>query len=59
LSRAALLPLALALALAGCAMQARPPSLAPHYVVGEPYQASGVWRYPRERFSALIPAWPW
>ena len=51
MSRAALLPLALALALAGCGMQGRPPQPAPHYVVGEPYRAGEVWRYPREQFA--------
>jgi rare lipoprotein A len=49
LSRAALL--LLALALAGCVRPATPPPAAPHYVVGEPYQASGIWRYPREQFA--------
>ena len=38
------------LALAGCALVAQPkPDL--RYVVGEPYQADGVWRYPREDFA--------
>jgi rare lipoprotein A len=27
------------------------PAPAVHYVVGEPYQAGGVWRYPREDFA--------
>ncbi|MCX7383691.1 MAG: SPOR domain-containing protein [Alphaproteobacteria bacterium] len=27
------------------------PKPAPQYVVGEPYQADGVWRYPREDFA--------
>jgi rare lipoprotein A len=27
------------------------PAPAPHYVVGSPYQAGGVWRYPHERFE--------
>ena len=34
-----------ALALYGCV---RPPSSNPHYVVGSPYQAGGVWHYPQE-----------
>jgi rare lipoprotein A len=41
--------LLLALALAGCVRPAGPPS-APHYVVGEPYQAGGRWYYPKEEF---------
>jgi len=50
LSRAALL--LLALALAGCGLHGRAPAPpAPHYVVGEPYQAGQVWRYPREQFA--------
>ncbi len=36
------------LLLAGCARGGPPPS--PHYVLGGPYQAGGVWRYPREAF---------
>jgi rare lipoprotein A len=39
-------------ALASCAPHTRPsasPSV--HYVVGRPYQAGGVWRYPREQFE--------
>jgi rare lipoprotein A len=55
--------LALLLAMTGCAPQAPPP--APHYVLGEAYQAGGVWYYPREDFSldetglaAVIPATP-
>jgi rare lipoprotein A len=40
----------LALALVGCMPRGGPPP-APHYVVGEPYRAGGVWRYPREQFT--------
>ena len=45
--------LLLAAVLAGCV---RPPAesaavVAPHYVVGAPYQAGGIWRYPREQFD--------
>lgn len=44
--------LLLAAVLAGCDTHGGPPSApVPHYVVGEPYQAGGVWRYPREQFS--------
>jgi rare lipoprotein A len=43
-----LLPLAL---LAGCTLLAPPPTPSPHYVLGEPYQLDGVWRYPREDFA--------
>ncbi len=47
--------LALALALPLCACvppAARQTALPmPHYVLGAPYQAGGVWRYPRERFD--------
>ena len=38
------------LALAGCTLMAQPKP-EPRYVVGEPYQADGVWRYPREDFA--------
>lgn len=44
---------------AGCALLHRkPPAVAPqvsaiHYVVGAPYQAGGVWRYPRESFEGV------
>jgi rare lipoprotein A len=48
-SRGALLA---ALALAACG-EARGPAPAPRYVVGEPYQAGGLWRYPREQFDYL------
>jgi rare lipoprotein A len=42
-----------ALALAGCVPAASAPEAGAgvHYVVGRPYQAGGVWRYPRERFD--------
>ncbi len=44
--------LVLAAALAGCDTHGGPSSLpAPHYVVGEPYEAGGIWRYPREQFA--------
>lgn len=29
-----------------------PPPASPHYVLGAPYQADGVWYYPRESFQA-------
>ncbi len=57
MSRTALLlagPLAAALAasLAGCVPRpAGSPAPAPHYVLGQPYQTGGVWRYPREQFA--------
>ncbi len=44
--------LGLAAILAGCGTHGGPSSEpVPHYVVGEPYQAGGLWRYPREQFS--------
>ena len=48
-SLAACLPLGLA----GCGPRhgASVPVAAPHYVLGAPYQAGGVWRYPREQFA--------
>lgn len=39
----------LVLGLGACGMFARPPN--PAYLVGAPYQAGGVWRYPRETFD--------
>ncbi len=48
----ALLPACLLAALAGCAWRGHPQAAAaPHYLVGTPYQAGGVWRYPREQFD--------
>ena len=54
----ALLLLAALLGLSGCAAYERlfgrrppPPAATVAYVVGAPYQALGVWRYPAERFS--------
>lgn len=38
------------LALAGCALVGQPKP-EPRYVLGEPYMADGVWRYPREDFT--------
>jgi rare lipoprotein A len=43
-----LLSLTLASLTFGCAP---PPKADPHYVLGKPYQAGGVWYYPREAFS--------
>ena len=40
--------LLLALLAASCH---RPPPAAPHYVLGEPYEAGGVWYYPRESYQ--------
>ena len=42
------LALALGVAASGCAVHQPPPAPAPHYVLGQPYQAGGVWFYPRE-----------
>lgn len=39
---------ALALVVFGCAPPLKPD---PHYVLGKPYQAGGVWIYPRETFD--------
>lgn len=42
------------LALGGCALFARKPTqpaMPVRYVLGAPYQALGVWRYPREQFA--------
>lgn len=43
------LVLLLSLVPSGCAKPPPPPPV--HYVVGEPYEAGGVWHYPLERFS--------
>lgn len=45
---------AAAASVSGCGLFARhgpPPEPHPVYVVGEPYQAGGVWRYPRAQFA--------
>lgn len=53
MSRAGLLlAVPLAGALAGCVPRhVAGPVPAPHYVLGQPYQTGGVWRYPREQFA--------
>ncbi len=38
---------------AACAHRG-PPAPTPHYVLGAPYQAGGVWRYPRERYDTVL-----
>ena len=43
--------LALLLALLANACQRAGPPTNPHYVLGAPYQADGVWHYPRERYE--------
>jgi rare lipoprotein A len=46
--------LALACALIGlaaCGRDVQTPQARPHYVLGQPYQASGIWQYPRESFD--------
>ncbi len=46
--------LMLPLALAGCSLFRRrrpPPPVGVRYVLGPPYQAGGVWRYPRAQFD--------
>jgi len=46
-------PVLIALCLAGCAPRGGAgPSAPARYTVGAPYQALGIWRYPRERFAA-------
>ncbi len=49
-----MLPLAPALALAGCGWfgSAPKPVVQPHYVLGTAYQAGGLWYYPAQSFSA-------
>lgn len=37
---------------AACAHHPAPPSPSPHYVLGAPYQAGGVWRYPQASYDA-------
>lgn len=49
MSRPSALLLALPLLLAGCLQKAPPPAV--HYVVGTPYRAGGIWRYPETDFS--------
>lgn len=44
--------LALALLLVLLASCQRPPPSNPHYVLGAPYQAGGVWYYPRESYES-------
>lgn len=41
------------LGLAGCHLLGRQPAPAPglHYEIGQPYQADGVWQYPRAQFD--------
>jgi rare lipoprotein A len=38
---------------AACAHHTAPPSPSPHYVLGAPYQAGGVWRYPQANYDAV------
>lgn len=53
MKRAPFTALAIAALLAGCHAP-QPPAAAlpqPHYTLGAPWQAHGVWHYPRERFT--------
>jgi rare lipoprotein A len=43
---------ALALSLALLATSCHAPTVSPHYVLGAPYEAGGVWFYPRESYEA-------
>jgi rare lipoprotein A len=43
--------LALLLTLAAASCRHPPPPANPHYVLGAPYQADGVWYYPRESYQ--------
>ena len=47
-----LLALLCALLPAACT-QHHPPAPSPHYVLGAPYQAGGVWRYPQASYDAV------
>jgi rare lipoprotein A len=51
--RRAFAPAAALLMLAGCHLGASKPPPAPtlHYVLGDPYESDGVWRYPRARYD--------
>jgi len=48
-----LLALLCALLPAACAQHHPAPSPSPHYVLGPPYQARGVWRYPQASYDAV------
>jgi rare lipoprotein A len=48
------LALAAVAALAGCKFGQPASNPSPHYVVGDPYQAGGVWRYPRAEYGVDI-----
>lgn len=43
--------LCLLIGAAACSRNAGVSEARPHYVLGQPYQTSGVWRYPRESFD--------
>ncbi len=45
------LAFALALALLAASCQPPPPPVNPHYVLGAPYQAGGIWYYPRDSYE--------
>jgi rare lipoprotein A len=45
------LAFALPLALVAASCQRPPPPVSPHYVLGAPYQAGGVWYYPRDSYE--------
>ena len=55
-SREAAIALLLGLLPAACNLQSPAPH--PHYVLGAPYQAAGVWHYPRVSEDADGPASP-
>jgi rare lipoprotein A len=48
-----LLALLCALLPAACTQHHPAPSSSPHYVLGAPYQAGGIWRYPQARYDAI------
>jgi len=47
-----LMAMAVPLVAAGCGLFGRAPA-DPHYVLGAPYQAGGVWYYPRDSYAAV------
>ena len=52
MTRPSWLRLGVLLLITGCVPRAAvTPPIAPHYVLGDPYQAGGVWYYPREIFD--------